>query len=311
MASPSNDAPAKKPRKKSMGNSSNLGSTWTEANIRELYDLRQAKKSWTEIGAAVNRTGGAAQQQWMRMQRENHPLMAEDHGTKTPIIEKGPKDESPPDVPDGKCQVCGKFGFVEDGELVRCFKCQEVYHKSCHQPPVPQKYLESTVTPWHCGRCVELEASIGSTLAENLHTALEGASTRKRRQRSRSNDNEISSDEELSTQLASQTDSPKPRRKRHRTKSSGVVSSEENMSETTAVPPQLDVLRNQVQNLEKNLAEVMAAQKSKDAEIDKLRDAVEGLKKATLTERRDSSPLNGWLSKTKKRITGFGGASAS
>ena len=52
------------------GNSSNLGSTWTEANIQELYDLRLAKKSWTEIGATVNRTGGAAQQQWMRVSRE-------------------------------------------------------------------------------------------------------------------------------------------------------------------------------------------------------------------------------------------------
>lgn len=89
------------------------------------------------------------------------------------------------------------------------------------------------------------------------------------------------------------------------------------MSETTAVPHELDVLRNQVQNLEKDnsamqqrLNEVMAAQKAKDTEMEKLRDAVEGLK-ASLTERRDSSPLNGWLSKTKKRITGFGGASAS
>lgn len=243
--------------------------------------------------------------------------MAGDSGTKTPIIERGPKDESPPDVPDGKCLVCGKYGFVEDGELVRCFKCQEVYHKSCHQPPVPQKFLESTVTPWHCSKCVELEASIGSTLAENLHTALEGASTRKRRQRPQSNDNGISSDDETNTNLASQADIPKPRRKRQRAKSSGLVSSEENMSETTAVPHELDVLRNQVQNLEKDnsamqqrLNEVMAAQKAKDTEMEKLRDAVEGLK-ASLTERRDSSPLNGWLSKTKKRITGFGGASAS
>ena len=242
--------------------------------------------------------------------------MAEDSGTKTPITEKGPKDESPADVPDGKCLVCGKYGFVENGELVRCFKCQEIYHKSCHQPPVPQKFLESTVTPWHCGKCVELEASIGSTLAENLHTALEGASARKRRQR-QSNDNGLSSDDETSTHLASQADILRPRRKRQRAKSSGVVSSEENMSETTAVPHELDVLRNQVQNLEKDnsamqqrLNEVMAAQKSKDAEMEKLRDAVEGLK-ASLTERRDSSPLNGWLSKTKKRITGFGGTSAS
>ena len=213
--------------------------------------------------------------------------------------------------------MCGKYGFVEDGELVRCFKCQEVYHKSCHQPPVSQKYLESTVTPWHCGSCVELETSIGSTLAENLHTALEGGSTRKRRQRPQSNDNGMSSDDETSTHLLSQTDVPKPRKKRQRAKSSDLVSSEENMSETTAVPPELDVLRNQVQNLEKDnsamqqrLDEVMAAQKTKDMEMEKLRDAVEGLK-ATLTERRDSSPLNGWLSKTKKRITGFGGASAS
>ena len=244
--------------------------------------------------------------------------MGVESGTKTPIIEKGPKDESPPDVPDGKCLVCGKYGFVEDGELVRCFKCQEVYHKSCHKPPVPQKFLESTVTPWHCGNCVELEASIGSTLAENLHTALEGASTRKRRQRPQSNENGISSDDETNTQLASQADIPKPRRKRQRAKSSGLVSSEENMSETTAVPHELDILRNQVQNLEKNnsamqqrLNEVMNDQKTKDAEMEKLRDAVEGLK-ASLTERRDSSPLNlGWLSKTKKRITGFGGASAS
>ena len=213
--------------------------------------------------------------------------------------------------------MCGKYGFVEDGELVRCFKCLEVYHKSCHQPPVAQKYLESTVTPWHCGKCVEHEASIGSTLAENLHTALEGRSTRKRRQRPQSNDNGMSSDDETSNHLLSQTDVPKPRKKRQRAKSSDLVSSEENMSETTAVPHELDVLRNQVQNLEKDnsamqqrLDEVMAAQKTKDTEMEKLRDAVEGLR-ATLTERRDSSPLNGWLSKTKKRITGFGGATAS
>ena len=246
--------------------------------------------------------------------------MAHESGTKTPISisEKAPKDESPAaDVPDGKCVVCGKYGFVEDGELVRCFKCQDVYHKSCHQPPVAPKYLEYTVTPWHCGRCVEQETSIGSTLAENLHTALEGRSTRKRRARPRSNDNGVSSDDEASTHLVSQTDSPKPRKKRQRGKSSGLVSSEENMSETTAVPHELDVLRNQVQNLEKDnstiqqrLDEVMAAQKTKDSEMERLRDAVEGLK-ASLTERRDSSPLNGWLSKTKKRITGFGGASAS
>lgn len=89
------------------------------------------------------------------------------------------------------------------------------------------------------------------------------------------------------------------------------------MSETTAVPHELDILRNQIQNLEKDnsamqqrLAEVMAAQKTKDAEMEKLRDAVEGLK-TSLSDRRDSSPLNGWLSKTKKRITGFGGASSS
>ena len=47
--------------------SSSLGSAWTETDVQQLYDLRQANKSWNQIGKIIKRSGGAAQQQWMRV----------------------------------------------------------------------------------------------------------------------------------------------------------------------------------------------------------------------------------------------------
>ena len=50
-----------------------LGTAWSDADIQQLYDLRQDKKSWGQIGLIIQRSGGAAQQQWMRVSRRQLP----------------------------------------------------------------------------------------------------------------------------------------------------------------------------------------------------------------------------------------------
>lgn len=88
---------------------------------------------------------------------------------------------------------------------------------------------------------------------------------------------------------------------------------EEDAPEQATMSQELKSLQNQIDGLEKDklamqekLDQVMASQNNKGTEMEELKEAIEGLK-ATLTERQPSSPLNGWLSKAKKRVTGFGG----
>ena len=59
--------------------------------------------------------------------------------------------------------------------------------------------------------------------------------------------------------------------------------------------------------MKQRLDEVEVGQTTTDAKMEELRDAIEGLK-ASLSERGNTSPLDGWFSKAKKRVTGFGGA---
>ena len=203
--------------------------------------------------------------------------------------------------------------------MVKCLKCQAVYHKSCHEPPVAQDLLETPETPWCCSTCAEAEASIGSSLAENLHTALDTTRRRKKRERPSSAWVSVNGDTNVDTNVDTQleVEPTKHSKKRQRTMSNGPETpKEEDESPKTGVVQELDALRSQVQELEKDkdamqrkLDEVVASQKSKDTEMDDLKDAIESLK-TSLKERQPSSPLNGWLSKTKKRITGFGGAQA-
>ena len=178
-----------------------------------------------------------------------------------------------------------------------------------------QDFLESPETPWCCSTCAEAEASIGSSLAENLHTALDTTRRRKKRERPSSAWVSVNGDTNVDTQP--EVEPTKHSKKRQRTMSNGPETpKEEDEPPKTGVVQELDALRSQVQELEKDkdamqrkLDEVVASQKNKDTEMDDLKDAIESLK-TSLKERQPSSPLNGWLSKTKKRITGFGGAQA-
>ena len=198
--------------------------------------------------------------------------------------------------------------------MVKCSKCQEVYHRSCHEPPVDQDFLETPETPWFCSTCAEAEASIGSTLAENLHTALEGPTTRRRKKRERPSSTWASVNGDTNIDMQPEVEPTKHSKKRPRTMSNGP--GEEDGSPKTEVFQELDALRSQVQELEndknamqRKLDGVVASLKNKDTEMDELKDAIDGLK-TSLKERQPSSPLNGWLSKTKRRITGFGGSQA-
>lgn len=75
---------------------------------------------------------------------------------------------------------------------------------------------------------------------------------------------------------------------------------------------ELKVLRDKVEELQKDKAamqqrldDVENLQEKKDTQVEELKKAVESLK-ATLAE-KPSSPLNGWFSNAKRRVTSFGG----
>lgn len=200
--------------------------------------------------------------------------------------------------------------------MVKCLKCQTVYHKSCHEPPVVQDSLETPESPWCCNTCAEAEASIGSILAENLHTALEGPTTRRRKRRQRPSNDWVSVSGATNIDTQPEVETTKHSKKRQRTRSNEPETREEIEPQKTEVFQEIDTLRSQIQKLEndklamqRKLDEVVASQSSKDTEMEELKDAIEGLK-TSLKERQPSSPLNGWLSMTKKRITGFGGTQA-
>ena len=160
------------------------------------------------------------------------------------------------------CSMCRQIEPDDDHDLLQCSQCQQSYHRRCHEPPIPPE--EDIINDsWNCSDC-HTELNIGSALAENLHTALDGEDSKRGKKRQRTDSVEASMDE------------------------AG--------SEESTVSQELRALRGQIHELQhdktamqQRLDDVINSQKKKDAQVEELKKAVDSLN-ANLMEKPSKSP---------------------
>ncbi|EEB08774.2 PHD finger containing protein Phf2 [Schizosaccharomyces japonicus yFS275] len=52
-----------------------------------------------------------------------------------------------------KCSVCQRLHSPYKNRVVFCDGCNTTYHQLCHDPPIPDEFLESTKAEWFCNDC--------------------------------------------------------------------------------------------------------------------------------------------------------------
>ena len=201
-----------------------------------------------------------------------------------------------PDETSRKCLGCGDTEASNVPDMATCSACHKAYHQHCHDPVISKEFLGATDIAWYCTRCRESNSSIGSLLAENLNTALDGSSTRRGKKRKR----------KVSTNYPSEEETRKDESQKDETHHEDVVA-----QKMKALEDQIEGMRQSNATMQQRMDEFLASQikkdEEKDAEIEKLKKSVEGWKEAALEKQTGSPRKNSWLAKTM-RVTGFGGA---